>query len=247
MSRVAQSIWNPSATMYSTARKPAISQPAPEQPTHLRLVDDRTDEELLALHRRSDPQAFRTLMARYHGDLMRFLSRFMGDQQAAEDVFQETFFQIHLSADTFDETRRFKPWLFTIAANKGRDHHRKTARRPTVGFSAPLESGSGRTYIDLMELDVPAPGAALLDAERDTLVQRVVDALPEHHREILLLAYFQRLTYAQMAEGLEIPIGTVKSRLHAAVALFARHWKAAAEAHHDTLDSPSPTQRNRDS
>ena len=173
-------------------------------------------------------------MSRYKQDLLRFLIRFMGDRQAAEDVFQETFFQIHLSADTFDETRRFKPWLFTIAANKGRDLHRKNARRPTLGFSAPLDSEGGRTYVDLMELDVPAPNAGMLEEERDRLVQQVVDALPEHHREILLLGYFQRLTYVQMAESLEIPIGTVKSRLHAAVALFAKHWKAAAEARGET-------------
>lgn len=218
-------------------REPAIGQSNPDESTRLRLVDDRTDEELLAMHRSGHPQAFRTLMGRFRDDLLRFLIRFMGDRQAAEDVFQETFFQIHLSADTFDETRRFKPWLFTIAANKGRDHHRKSARRPTLGFSAPLDGDGGRTFVDLMEMDVPAPSASMLDDERDRLVQQVVDALPEHHREILLLAYFQRLSYAQMAESLEIPIGTVKSRLHAAVALFAKHWKAAAESRGDTDDA----------
>ena len=85
-----------------------------------------------------------------------------------------------------------------------------------------------------MEMDIPAPSASMLEDERDRLVQQVVDVLPDHHREILLLAYFQRLSYSQMAESLEIPIGTVKSRLHAAVALFAKHWKAAAEARGDT-------------
>jgi len=212
-------------------RIPAIGQPIPNTPSHLRLVDDRTDEELLAMHRIGDPQAFRVLMGRYRTDLMRFLLRFMGDRQAAEDVFQETFFQVHLSADTFDTTRRFKPWLFTIAANKGRDLHRKNSRRSTLGFSAPIDSSTGgRTFVDLMEMDVPAPSDSMLADERDRLVQQVVDALPEHHREILLLGYFQRLTYVQMADSLQIPIGTVKSRLHAAVALFAKHWKAAAEA-----------------
>lgn len=218
-------------------RKPAIGQPSQDYSARLRLVDDRSDEDLLSLHRTGDSHAFRLLMARYHQDLMRFLLRFMGDRQAAEDVFQETFFQIHVSADTFDESRRFKPWLFTIAANKGRDHHRRSARRSTLGFSAPLDPGGERTFVDLMAMDAPAPNAAMLDAERDRLVQQVVDALPEHHREILLLAYFQKLSYVQMAESLEIPIGTVKSRLHASVALFAKHWKAAAEARGET-DEP---------
>ena len=220
--------------MSSPVRKPAIAESQPKQPAHLRLVDDRTDEELLALHREGDPAAFRALMGRHHADLMRFLTRFMGSRQAAEDVFQETFFQIHVSASTFDESRRFKPWLFTIAANKGRDQHRRNARRPTVGFSAPMDSSGGRTFVDLMELEAPSPSDAIFDAERDHLVQQAVDAMPDRQREILLLAYFQKMTYSQMAEVLEIPIGTVKSRLHAAVAMFARNWKAAAEAHDES-------------
>ncbi|RMH30079.1 MAG: sigma-70 family RNA polymerase sigma factor [Planctomycetota bacterium] len=214
--------------MATPARKPAIAEPNPT--SRLRLVDDRTDEELLVLHREGDPTAFRVLMGRHRADLMRFLTRFMGSRQAAEDVFQETFFQVHLSAATFDESRRFKPWLYTIAANKGRDLHRRNARKPTVGLSAPLDADSGRTYVDLMELDAPAPGDSIEAAEQDRLVQRAVDALPERQREILLLAYFQKMTYVQIAEVLQIPIGTVKSRLHAAVAMFARHWKAVLEA-----------------
>lgn len=221
--------------MTHPTRKSAIGQPDTHNPaSHLRLVDDRTDEQLLSQHRQGDPQAFRTLMSRHKQDLLRFLIRFMGDRQAAEDVFQEAFFQVHLSAHTFDTSRRFKPWLFTIAANKGRDHHRRNARKPTVGFSAPLDREGGRTYVDLMAMDVPAPSESMLENERDVLVQRVVDALPEHHREVLLLAYFQRLTYSQIAEALEVPIGTVKSRLHSAVALFAKHWKAAAEVRGET-------------
>ena len=83
-----------------------------------------------------DRSAFRALITRYHEDLMRFLTRFLGSRAAAEDVFQETFLQVHLSADTFDLDRRFKPWLFTIAANKARDHHRKHARRSALSLSA---------------------------------------------------------------------------------------------------------------
>jgi RNA polymerase sigma-70 factor (ECF subfamily) len=191
-------------------------------------VDQRSDEKLLEAYRRGETAALRELIERYQTDLLRFLTRLTGDRQSAEDVFQETFLQVHLFADSFDTTRRFKPWVFTIAANKARDLLRKKARRQTVHLSAPIRGGSGEggaSYVDLMEIDVPAPDAGLDARERDALVQRAVEAMSPPLREILLLAYFQRLSYAQVAEELGIPLGTVKSRLHAAVASFAREWK----------------------
>lgn len=188
-------------------------------------MDDRTDEELLEAYGAGETPAFRVLVERYRDELMRFLYRFMGSRDAAEDVFQEAFLQVHQSLETFDTTRRFKPWLFTIAANKGRDLHRKKNRRSALELSAEVGEAGGPTFVDLMEIDVPAPSAALDERERDRMVQEALDTLPDHHREILLLAYFQRLTYAQMADQLDVPIGTVKSRLHAAVAKFAKAWE----------------------
>jgi RNA polymerase sigma-70 factor (ECF subfamily) len=190
-------------------------------------VPERTDEELLDDYLRGDRRAFSDLISRYRNQLLHFLIRFLGSRTAAEDVFQEAFVQIHLSADTFDPTRRFKPWLFTIAANKARDYHRKHSREPTVSLSAPMNrQDEGRPYVDLLEADLPSPSAPILDAERSRLVKSVVDSLPPHLREILLLSYFQRLRYNQIAETLHIPLGTVKSRLHTAVAAFAKAWNA---------------------
>lgn len=167
------------------------------------------------------------LIDRYRDDLLRFLVRFMGGIQAAEDVFQETFLQIHLSADTFDASRRFKPWLFTIAANKGRDLHRKNSKRSTLELSAEIGGDSGPSFVDLLEVETTRPLDAVQTREREQRVQQAVRELPEHYREILLLAYFQKMTYAQLAEVLGIPLGTVKSRLHSAVAAFARSWQDA--------------------
>ncbi|TVQ59152.1 MAG: sigma-70 family RNA polymerase sigma factor [Phycisphaerales bacterium] len=212
------------ASAVRAARVPGVG--AGDVPEH------RTDETLLQAYRDGDAGAFRELIERHHDALLRFLIRFMGDRQAAEDVFQDAFLQIHLSADTFDTSRRFKPWLFTIAANKGRDYLRRHSRRPTVDLSAPISAdadGGGRTFLDLMQVDVEAPHQALDDRERDEMVQRAIDAMPDHLREILLLAYFQRMSYANIADALEIPLGTVKSRLHAAVASFARQWAALTD------------------
>ncbi len=197
-----------------------------------------TDEKIFEQYRKGDNLALRTLIERHQDELLRFLYRLTGDRAAAEDVFQEAFLQIHLSMDSFDTTRRFRPWLFTIAANKARDHLRRKGRRPTLDLSAPV-SGSDRrgdsnggaspSFVDLLQVDVPAPDASMDDRERDELVQRALNGLSLPLREILLLAYFQRLSYVQIAEDLEIPLGTVKSRLHAAVASFAKQWKSLSE------------------
>ena len=191
-----------------------------------RALDWPSDEELLAAYLEGDRSAFTNLMGRYSNELLHFLTRFLSSRAAAEDVFQETFLQVHLSAESFDPQRRFKPWLFTIAANKARDYHRKHARQSAVSLSSSIDSsGEGERFIDLMESSAQAPTAPLLDAERSRLVKKVIDSLPVHLREILLLSYFQRLSYSQIADALEIPLGTVKSRLHTAVAAFARAWE----------------------
>ncbi|MFN0012652.1 MAG: RNA polymerase sigma factor [Phycisphaerales bacterium] len=198
-------------------------------------MDTRTDEALLTAYRKGDENALEVVIRRYHDDLMRFLLRLVGNRAGAEDVFQETFLQIHTSASTFDTSRRFKPWLFTIAANKGRDHLRRSIRRRALDLSAPVGGGGGggedgTTFVDLLEIDIPQPSQGTDDDERDRTVQQAIDGMPDILREVLLLAYFQRMSYNQVAEALEIPLGTVKSRLHAAVGLFAKRWKAAREA-----------------
>lgn len=186
-----------------------------------------SDEILFDRYRSGETEAFRALIERYHDELLAFLYRLVGDRQAAEDVFQEAWVQVHLSADTFDRERTFRPWLFTIAANKGRDYLRKKGRRQTVDLSAPVrqDASGAATFVDLMEIDVPPPDAAMQDQERDAMVQRAIEGMSPQLREILLLAYFQRLSYAQIAEDLKIPLGTVKSRLHAAVASFAHKYR----------------------
>ena len=105
----------------------------------------RADEELLVAHLDGDGSAFPELMDRYKNELLHFLIRFVGSKAAAEDVFQETFLQIHISGATFDPKRRFKPWLFTIAANKGRDWHRKHSKRTVMSLSQEIGGGEGET------------------------------------------------------------------------------------------------------
>jgi RNA polymerase sigma-70 factor (ECF subfamily) len=190
-----------------------------------------TDEQLLDQYRMGNRVSFSKLVERYHRELFHFLVRFLGDRTAAEDVFQETFLQVHQSAGNFDYSRRFRPWLFTIAANKARDLMRSQARRPTSPLQATINPGDDEsgTFVDLMESAAPAPGHQIEKEELQKLVHGTVMGMPDHLREILLLSYFHQFPYKQISEILGIPLGTVKSRLHAAVAYFADRWRAQNE------------------
>jgi RNA polymerase sigma-70 factor (ECF subfamily) len=192
---------------------------------------ERTDEQLLDDYRHGDKAAFSQLVSRYQRELYHFLVRFLGNRAAAEDVFQESFLQVHQSAEQFDPTRRFRPWLFTIAANKARDLIRSQARRPTNPLQATISPGDDESgeFIDLMQSTSEQPSDPMEKRELQQLVHNTVSVMPEHLREILLLSYFHQFPYKQIGEILDIPLGTVKSRLHAAVAHFADRWRATNE------------------
>ena len=208
----------------------------------IRALDPRTDEQLLADYRSGDRPAMTILVRRYQPELIGFLTRLLGNRTAAEDVFQDTFLQVHSSAAGFDVSRRFKPWLFTIAANKGRDYYRKNGRRRgMVNLSAPARGGggggggaaggngeAGASLVDFLAEETRPVDARLSEAELRDKVRQTIDAMPQHLKEILLLAYFQRLSYNDIADSLQIPLGTVKSRLHSAVAHFADRWRRTA-------------------
>jgi len=188
-----------------------------------------TDEELFAAYRKGDRTSFSQLLERYQRALFHFLVRFLGDRAAAEDVFQETFLQVHLSANQFDPQRHFRPWLFTIAANKARDLIRSQSRRRTNPLQATIhrdddESGE---FIDLIQSAQGLPDEPMQLEELQKQVHQIVMKLPDSLREILLLSYFHQFPYKQISQMLGIPLGTVKSRLHTAVAHFAELWKKA--------------------
>jgi len=199
---------------------------APKDP----VGDPVSDEELLRRHIAGQPGAFESLVRRQSGPLYRFLWRFLGDRALADDMFQETFLQIHLAAERFDPSRRLKPWLFTIAANKARDAMRSRSRRGAVPLDNTIgDAEAATTFLDLLQADIELPVDQLQNQELRRAVQTVVLEMPENLREVLLLSYFNQMPYKEIAEVLSVPLGTVKSRLHAAVNQFASRWQAIAK------------------
>ncbi len=192
-------------------------------------MDAPTDEQLLAEYLRGKTASFELLVRRHAEELHQFVMRFTGDSAAADDVVQEAMLQVHSAGASFDPGRRFKPWLFTIAANKARDYLRRRARLREVPFEA--QPGNDRDtkqrYLDLLTGDDAAPDEDLLVDEKRRIVRHVVEQIPPNLREVLVLAYYHRFPYREIAEIVQIPLGTVKSRLHAAVVAFGEQYRRA--------------------
>lgn len=175
-----------------------------------------------------DNDAFSQLVQRYSRELYVFLVRFVNDADLAEDLVQETFLQAHSARDTYDTTRPFRPWLFTVAANKARDRLRFKQRRPeTLVGNGTTDGGeeSNTSLFDLLGSFQLTPELELESEETAARVRELMECMPPQLKEVLLMAYFQQFPYRDISEMLDIPVGTVKSRVHSAVKWFAEHWK----------------------
>ena len=192
-----------------------------------------TDEELLTRYRdKGLPEDFNVLVKRYESELYRYLARYLGDPTLAEDVFQNTFLQVHQKREMYEPGRPFRPWLYSIATHQAVDALRKAGRHPTLSLdqntaSSASDSDAG-SLIDLLTSDDSSPFTEVSDEERKQWVRESVARLPETLRQTLMLAYNQDLKYREIADILEIPVGTVKSRLHAALAKLQQMARAAS-------------------
>ena len=184
-----------------------------------------SDETLLARFIAGDQNAFTEIVDRYQRELYAFIIRYVGDQATAEDLFQETFIQLHRSAQMFDQQRRLKPWLFTIAANKARDFLRATGRRPVQRLDAQPNGEDSGSLLDLVAATSPDASTAAIMSEDAHRVREVLSGMSPIHREAIIMSFYQRLSYKEMAEILGVPLGTVKSRLHIALQNFARLYE----------------------
>ncbi len=136
--------------------------------------------------------------------------------------------QLYVSRDTFDLSKPLRPWLFTIAANKAKDALRRRQRVDSTNLGSMFDSEehSIDDVLNTLDHDDRMPYDDLIREETAAAVKRVIARMPVKLREILILAYFNKFPYAEIAGILGIPVGTVKSRLHIAVNRFAEDWNA---------------------
>ncbi len=190
----------------------------------IRPAEPPTDEDLLLAYRsRGDRLAFEQLVERYETELYSYLRNYLGDAQMAEDAFQATFLQVHLKCEQFEPGRRVRPWLYAVATNQAIDAQRRNRRHRMIslnrrrGTEGP-DDEDGDTLMNLLDSQDTDPVEQFTLEEHGRVVREAIDQLPESLRRVVLLVYFQGLKYREAAEVLSIPVGTVKSRLHTAVA-----------------------------
>lgn len=187
------------------------------------LEPETTDEELIGRFQADgDRDAFEALIHRYERELFLYLRRYLHDPDAAEDVFQATFLRIHLKRDSFEPGRRFRPWLYTIATNLAIDAKRRDRRHRMAALDARMPDDGGRPLGDTIAARSD-DGQEKIDSE-ETLdwVRSAVDHLAAPQRQLVKLIYHEGLKYREVASLLGIPLGTVKSRMHAAIVAIAR-------------------------
>jgi RNA polymerase sigma-70 factor (ECF subfamily) len=217
------------ATLGRTRSAPAYSEASESLGHEAGSEHFLADEQLLIEYRETGARdLFAQLVKRYERELYSYLRRYLGDAEIAEDVFQATFLQVHLKRDQFEEGRRFRPWLYTIATNQAIDYQRRTRRHRMVSLDQVTgEAGSEPSgkLADLLVSSDQDPLTFASEQERGEWVQHAMDCLSDQMRHVIQLVYYQGLKYREAAEVLSIPVGTVKSRLHAAVAKLNEIWR----------------------
>jgi RNA polymerase sigma-70 factor, ECF subfamily len=210
-----------SVEMTTTLNTPSGKLPMNQRESSL------SDEELLLGYRKSgDRDLFAELVRRYERELYSYLRRYLGDAEMAEDAFQAAFLQVHLKCQQFEAGRAVRPWLYTIATNQAIDAQRRSRRHRMVSLDRAGHTDGEEVgkLLDLLVSHEVSPTAQLAAEERKAWIGRAVGQLPQPLADVINLVYFQSLKYREAADALNIPVGTVKSRMHAAVAKLNEAW-----------------------
>ena len=182
----------------------------------------QTDESLVRMAQAGDESAFEILISRYESKITSHIYAMLRDYDRALDLAQETFVRLLTRVDAYKEAAKFSTWLYRIGTNLAIDEIRRRRRwrlvpfiSPTTGEAPPVDSIRLPTIVA-----PPTPDVPLLEDERRGFVRRAISALPSHYRSAILLKDMEDLPYDEVAEILDVPIGTVKSRVNRARALL---------------------------
>ena len=176
----------------------------------LNMKDDfkLSDEKLIALFQSGDINAYNELVERYRERLFNFVLRYFNNKEQAEDVVQDTLIKLYTHASYYKNVAKFSTWIFTIAKNNALTELRKNKRKRTESLWT--EDGN--------PLDINSKEQSLDQKTHNEFVinqlNRFLDEIPENFRMAVVLRDFQELSYDEISKILEIPIGTIKSRIN---------------------------------
>lgn len=171
-----------------------------------------TDMEILSEVSSGNIDAYGKIVSRYNGRLYNFVFRFVSDRETAEDIVQETFLRAFRKRKEYRAIANFSTWLFTIAGNLAKSELRRRKRWRLFSLDRDEESDTG--------MDLPdesfRPDRVAESSMADDQIQDAIAALPENYRQVILLRDVEGMSYQEIAEIIDCPVGTVKSRVNRA-------------------------------
>jgi len=168
----------------------------------------RSDEELVEACQAGESSAFDVLVARWEDKIRGAAYRLLGSEEEARDAAQEAFLKAYQGLPSFKQQARFSSWLYQITLNLCRDRLRRRKGRTMVSLDALEEIGPVIAGREPAALDV----VQQIDLRRT--VRRAIQELSEEQREVLILKEYQGLTFLEIAQALDVPVSTVKTRLY---------------------------------
>jgi RNA polymerase sigma-70 factor (ECF subfamily) len=169
---------------------------------------------------------FEVLVGRYKNSIVSFLFRFVGDFRTAEDLAQETFLRVFKKIQEYNNSAKFSTWLYTIASNLAKDEFKRRSRHPAKSLDSKDGKQTTRSVPQVTaDTTSSVPEVRLEHDEVRASVNRALDLLEAHDREILVLKDVQGLSYEEISQILDLPMGTVKSRISRARVAFKDVWK----------------------
>ena len=181
-----------------------------------RELTEKAKEDLKLIEKalsNGDPRAYNALMSKYRDPIFFMLYEKVNDKELAKELTIEAFGKAFNKLNTYTSDYAFSTWLFTVAKNNCIDHLRKK-KLPTVSIDSTLEHEEGTSSsMDIPDQN-PTPDKSLIRSQRIQILRSIVEQLKPNYRELVKLRYFKEYSYEEIAEELNIPLGTVKAQLH---------------------------------
>ncbi len=188
------------------------------------MSDREIDQQLVERVQRGDKRAFELLVAKYQRKIHRLLSRLIRDPAEIEDVAQEAFVKAYRALPNFRGDSAFYTWLYRIAINTAKNHLVAQGRRAPTTTETEVEDAENFEDADQLR-DVNTPDSMLLSKQVGEAVNRAIERLPEDLRTAIVLRELEGLSYEEIAETMNCPIGTVRSRIFRAREAIAQELR----------------------
>lgn len=194
-----------------------VQHPVPGKPT--------SDHQLIDQVKNGDEAAFGEIVERYRNQLTNYLYRMLGDYEEAIDLAQESFVRVYFALDRYHTEYAFSTYIYRIATNLAISEIRRRRRRKLLSLATFFASGDDDDQEFHPPDPRPLPDADVIDAERKRAIEKAITALPDKYRAPIVLRDVQELTYEEVANVLELGLGTTKSRINRGRALLREKLK----------------------